>query len=295
VARANLWAGYANRLLGENMCQAVFDGGPPTDNEDYLTRAQDQFTTAIAVGQAAGLSDVVTAARAGRAAVRVFLGDWSGAVADAQTVPDDFVWQISYFEIGNEYQYNRIAWSSMNQPYKAHTVWGTVYEDYYLDTGDPRTPYETTTDVGTGGLDCCGVVPWYPQQKYGRTSPVNLSTGREMRLIEAEALLVQGNWESAMEIINGLRTALNHDVTGEPLEPWTVTSLDEAWTALKRERGAELWIEGRRVGDLRRWQENSIPGALDPREMVGDQSHLQGQDLCFPISRAEQDTNPNIG
>ncbi len=71
--------------------------------------------------------------------------------------------------------------------------------------------------------------------------------------------------------------------------------MDEAWALLKRERGIDLWLEGRRLGDLRRWQEDNTPGALDPREVVGEASHLQVQDLCFPISKAERDRNPNLG
>lgn len=253
VAEAFLWAGYANRILGENMCVAIFDGGPPQDPAEYLKRAETHFTDAIEVGTAAHASAVVTAATAARAAVRVLLEDWAGAVTDASAVDDDFVFQVDYYEVGDEYQYNRIAWSSMNQPYKAHTVWGTVYEDYYVDTGDPRTPYMTTDDVGTGALDCCGAVPWYPQQKYGRTSAIDLSTGSEMRLIEAEALLRDGEWMEAAAIMNQLRSQAGVD-------PWVITGPEDAWAALKRERGIELWLEGRRLADLRRWQANDKIG-----------------------------------
>ena len=287
VAEAFLWSGFANRLLGENMCQAVFDGGAPQPATEYLTRAEEDFTRAIEIADAAGEPVTAMAATAGRASVRVDLGNWAGAVVDASQVPTDFVFQIDYYDMGNEFQYNRIAWASMNQPHKSHTVWGTVYEEYYRETGDPRTPYLVTDDVGTGALDCCGPVPWFPQQKYERASAINIVTGREMRLVEAEALLRDGDWPAAMAIIDGLRAAVG-------VEPWEVASLEGAWTALKRERGIELWLEGRRLGDLRRWEETGTPGALDPRELPGEASHLEAQDLCFPIGRAERETNPNI-
>ena len=35
--------------------------------------------------------------------------------------------------------------------------------------------------------------------------------------------------------------------------------------------------------------------ALDPLEQVGAASHLKQQDLCFPISTAERQTNPKLG
>lgn len=78
----------------------------------------------------------------------------------------------------------------------------------------------------------------------------------------------------------------------------TATNATEAWTALKRERAIVLWLEARRLGDLRRWAANGTPGALDALEMVsGDApvgSHLAQQDLCVPTPPSEQDTNPNV-
>jgi hypothetical protein len=290
VAEAYMWAGYANRLLGENMCEAVFDGGPAEPSTNYLTRAEGQFTDAIQIATAAGVDSIVTASTAARASVRVHLGDWVGARADAATVSKDFMLTFPFYDIGDAFFFNRIAWASMNTPYKAHTTWGTYYEQYFRDTGDPRTAYTETQDVGTGALDCCGAVPWYPQAKWGYLGGINLSTGREMLLIEAEGLLRDGSWAEAMTLINELRTDLG--VAG--VVPWVATNSDEAWTFLKRERGIELWMEGRRLGDLRRWAEGGTPGALDPHEVIGDTSHLTQQDMCFPIPQGEKDTNPNI-
>lgn len=288
VAQAYLYAGYANRLLGENMCQAVIDGGAPQPSTEYLKRAEEAFTNAIKVATAANQPNLVTAATAGRASVRVHLGDWAGAVADAAAVPTSFVYRMQYFDVGDEYLYNRTAWASMARPYTGHTVWNTVYQKYYQETKDPRTPFRQTTELGSGAVEGIGRVNWWPQTKYtDKTSPVNLSTGREMRLIEAEAKLRNNDWQAAMAIINQLRTAV-----GAPTV--SASSMTEAWMRLKRERGIEFWLEGRRLGDLRRWKQNNTPGDLDPLEVPGAASYLKGQDLCFPFSQAEIDTNPNI-
>jgi len=112
-------------------------------------------------------------------------------------------------------------------------------------------------------------------------SPIRLSGGGEMRLIEAEGLLRGGEWEAAMGVINQLRAAAGVD-------PWVAGSLEDAWTFLKRERGIVLWLEARRLGDLRRWTEEGVPGAFHPLELIPD------RDLCYPIPNSELETNPNL-
>ena len=287
---AYLYAGFANRLLGENMCEAVFDGGPAMPNSEYFTRAEEHFTKAIAVtgGTPATILAQATAAYAGRAAARVFLNKWTEAVADAAQVPIGFVHNMPYFNIGEDAQRNRIAFSSLNTPYRAHTQWSTWHLDYRAATSDPRVPITITTMQGDAAIECCGRVPFYPQAKHPLSaSPIRLASGREMRLIEAEARLRAGDWTGAMTSINQVRTAAGAIAI-------TATDQTDAWRLLKRERGIELWLEARRMGDLRRWREGNTPGALHPLEQPGPSSHLARQDLCFPISRSERETNPNF-
>jgi hypothetical protein len=112
-----------------------------------------------------------------------------------------------------------------------------------------------------------------------------------MRLIEAEADLRDGNFGDAVITINAVRQAANAPTVN-------ANTLNEAWTLLKRERAIVLWLEARRLGDLRRWKANNTPGDLDPLEVpsgsVDVGSHLVKQDLCMPVPRSEQDTNPNV-
>ncbi len=287
---AYLYAGFANRLLGENMCEAVFDGGPAMPNMEYFTRAEEHFTNAIAVtgGTPATIQTQATAAYGGRAAVRVFLDDWTGALADAALVPIAFVYNMRYHNLGEDAQRNRIAFASFNTPYRAHTQWSTWHFDYRTATSDPRVPIKITTLQGDAAIECCGRVPFHPQAKHDSSAaPIRLTSGREMRLIEAEAKLRGGDWMGAMTSINEVRTAAGATTI-------TATDQTDAWRLLKRERGIELWLEARRMGDLRRWKEGNTPGALDPLEQPGTSSHLTRQDLCFPISRSERETNPNF-
>ena len=66
------------------------------------------------------------------------------------------------------------------------------------------------------------------------------------------------------------------------------------------ERGIELWLEGRRMGDLRRWAQAGVPGELQPledpssSEFTGLQPKPEGG-LCYPIPDSELETNPDVG
>lgn len=293
VAQSYLWAGYANRLLGENMEQAVINGGSAEPYTVFFERAEEHFTNAITIANAAGESTIASAALAGRASTRISLEKWDEAVADAEGVPDDFEYSISYNAL-EQTQYNRIFYSTANDPYRAHTVWQTVYEQYYLDYNDPRTPWGEDPEypVGDAAVGTLGSVPWHFQLKYdSKDSNIRLSSSNEMILIRAEALLMDGNWPEAMALINGIRADVGVDA-------WPATSLNEAWTRLKRERGIELWLEARRLGDLRRWEENNIPGDLDPLEKANDPSQAlpldANRDLAFPIPNSELNSNRNL-
>ncbi len=298
LAEAYLWAGYAYRLLGENFCDAVIDGSGRQDRSVYYERAINHFTQAASTGT----GDVATAAMAARASVKAFSGDWTGAVADAQGVADDFVFYLPFYPDKGDATRNRIQFASEAVPYKAHTMKYTKFEEVGLSDlnpdGDPRVPFKITDETGDAAVQCCGQVPWWPQMKYTDADPgiqggadIPLSKGTEMRLIEAEAMLVNGDWQGAMAKINMVRA-----MGGAGMIPAENTV--DAWAALKWERSAELWLEGRRLGDMFRWNRDNRPGAFHPLETPsGSQtegSHLVQQDLCFPISRGEIETNPNV-
>jgi len=280
LAQALIWAGFANRLLGENFCDGVIDGGPLEPYTVYLERAEQDFTEAITVATAANNTNLVTAATAARASVRLLRNNPTGAATDAATVANVYVYRMPYYTTDLD-QYNRVYWASANQPYRAHTVWNTYYDSYRKTTRDPRVPFDSsaTVLVGDAAVGNLGRVRWYFQTKYsGQTSPINLVTGWEMRLIEAEAKLIAGDVSGAMTLVNAHRVVLS-------LAPWSAADATEAWTALKRERGIELWLEGRRLGDFRRWKALNRPGTSDD---------MTGRDLCFATPLSEKETNPNF-
>jgi starch-binding outer membrane protein, SusD/RagB family len=281
LAQALIWQGYSSRFMGENFCDAVINGGPQQPYTVYLERAEAAFTEAITVATAANNTALREAAIGGRASVRLLRNNPTGAAADAALITNNaFAYRMPYFTQTVD-QYNRIFWASANQPYRAHTVWNTFYDAYRKQSRDSRVPYDSslTILVGDAAVGNLGRVRWYFQTKHSAIgSSINLSSGWEMRLIEAEALLISGDWQTAMTRLNARRLALS-------LTPWVATNATEAWTHLKRERGIELWLEGRRLGDMRRWAALNRPGPTDD---------MTGRSVCFPIPLSELETNPNL-
>lgn len=263
AAAAYVWAGYSNRVLGENVCQSVIDGGPPGDRKVHFQRAVEQFTKALelAAKQTGPTVPLLTnAAYAGRAQAKLDLGDYAGAAADAQKVPAGFAWQAQY-SLNSDRENNWVAHESVLRAYFS------VYGTFAVTANDPRTPW---TDAKKNGVD--GKTPFYLQGKYPTMDTnIDLAKWDEMRLIEAEAAIRAGDVAGGMAKLNAERAAYN-------LPPVSAADEASAMAALRHEREIILWMEDRRLWDLTRF----------------DDPFLNGRDRCIPISQDEQATNPNV-
>ncbi len=142
----------------------------------------------------------------------------------------------------------------------------------------------STVPVGRDGRR-----PFWRQRKYTATgNPITVAKGAEMRLIEAEAALLGGDLTGALNAINAVRT---HHY----LPHLTAATADEAWEILVRERGLELWLEGRRLADLRRWQQNPGWVRTEVVRYGGPRNVLDTEEpLCLKVSSNEIFSNPNI-
>lgn len=271
AAHAYLHAAFSNRMLGENVCQAVFDGGPPGDPVEHLERADSEFGAALEIAQSVGDADAVNAALAGRASTRAAMGRWDEAVHDAEQVPLDFIY-YAIFSLNSNRENNYFVSESHNrlEATEYDTEWAEVF-------GDPRVPWDTLYDEGGSirkGQD--GQTPAFQQQKYATLGDdIPLAKGTEMVLLRAEALLMDSDVPGAVGLINQERAFYG-------LDDAAASTLDEAWELLQKERGAVLWIEGRRLWDLRRWHAEGL------------NDFLEGRDDCIPPSREEQAANPNF-
>ena len=301
------------------------------------------FTEAERIARASGQDHLATASVGARAAAHLFMGNGSLAQADAATIALDYEFSTIYTGFGGEYWYlpghvqslgfqsmslwgtpmhphfldtgdSRVAWGYDNgtleipsgltaavrgQTHPARPTWVALIPMFY--TLKALAPRSITPDEN-------GIIRelriFEPIRADQRKLQFNLVDGREMALIQAEAMLMQGNMAGAMGMINDVRTstpvyaadlssamdlALHVDEAGQGLPDYyalhgtgtpgnfsaggfmaalTATTMDEAWAALKFERLLEFNIEGRRMGDRWRWRTNGTPGALHPLEFI---------------------------
>jgi hypothetical protein len=274
AARANLLAGFADRLLGENVCKAVIDGGPVQSDSAYFQRAQGYFTEAIRIAQAKNVVDVLNAAYGGRASVRASLGDWAGAVTDAQQVPVGFVYN-ALFSTNSTRENNSLVQETYVR--REFTVFGTQWAQVF---NDPRVPWDTIkTSSGAIQKGQDGKTNFFRQKKYTDLgSDIPLTKGTEMLMLRAEAALRSGDIAGAFTLINQQRAQYRLAALATP------TDLTAAWQTFEKEYGAVVWLEGRRLWQLRRWQAATGPA---------HNGFLDGRAACIPISLAEMQSNPN--
>lgn len=270
--RAYLYAAFANRLLGENFCTAVIDGGPAQSDSVYFQRADSLFTRALSIATTLNNTNVKNAALAGRASVRAWLGNWTTAVADAALVPNSFVFNAIY-GIGTSRENLYLAEQTITR--REVTVWGTYWATIYKD---PRFPWDTvkTGSTITKGQD--GKTNFFRQTKYTSLGPtVPLVKGAEMLVLRAEAALRGGDIPGMTTLLNTARA----QYTG--LAPLTAPATTAAaWALLQTERGAVTWLEARRLWDMRRWNAE------------GTNSFLAGRNKCIPVSDNEVASNRNL-
>lgn len=277
TAEVIVWGGYTLHFLADNWCMATFDGGPAVSPETVRQMAADDFTRAIAVAQAADSRDWELRAIAGRARARLFLGDYDGAVADAQEIPQGFSFMFNY-SANSGREENGYADHTRDRYRREVGVHPRFFEDArYLN--DPRTPMN---DWGEDAVGPDAVRRWVEQDKFqDLDSDMAVSTWQEVRLIEAEAEMRRGNLPRAVTLINEVRAFWG-------LGPYAGPDTEaEVIAQLRYERSAELWLQGQALFDLRRFDDPRLK--VPPGRGGGAE-----RGKCWQIGQDEWLTNENL-
>ncbi len=280
LAQADLYAGFSYALMGMAMCQASFDEGAPVDQKGMFALAESRFTDAIAAATAANNANVKNAALLGRARVRLFQHNTSGAIADAQLIPSNFAFNISN-DAANSRRYNKV--------YNAIVTSGVmtvepVSRQLKTENGevDPRSATTQLTTRASDGVSVIVTPAKYnaATQDAGRALSQPIARYAEAQLILAEA---QGG-AAAVTIINAMRAAVSLKPYAWPTDAASIKTL------IAGERQRVLFLEGFRAFDVERFNIDLAPAPGSTYRFGG----VYGNTVCLPLPDVERAANAKV-
>jgi starch-binding outer membrane protein, SusD/RagB family len=281
LVQANVYSGFAYAALGMSMCQAAFDFGPLVDQKGIFALAEQRFTAAItAAGNTASLASFLNAAYVGRARVRLYQHNLSGAATDAALVPKGFVFNAT-MDAANSRRYSHVYNAIVQSTSVSVEPTARTLKTEQGET-DPRS-----ATVQLSGKASDQFTDKFVPTKYNASSstlgwviPQPIARYEEAQLILAEA---QGG-TNAVTIINTLRAVVN-------LKPYAGATDAASITALiAGERQRVLFVEGLRMFDVERLSLPLVPAPGSTFRLGG----VYGNTVCMPLPDIERNNNPNI-
>jgi hypothetical protein len=309
LAYALYYGAYARLLLAEMYCQSILGGGDPAAvgfepapllPDERMREALVRFAQAEEAAGAAGMQDLATAARIGRARAHMWLGEYSAAASLIAGVDPEFRFFARYssnspFQWNYVYAYTHgdiveIRYTVGDGSAPTRFLEKFAFYDEWVDTGliDPEPgpvfqTFDATIPVSLQLIYGGGEVPPNPA---GRAAPIIIASGFEATVMQAEAAYRAGDLDRAELLINErLTTGMNPH--GKTFAPVRFTGDFEAdIREFGRAYSAGLWLTGHRLGFMRRVLRNDGVD-LYPTEQPG-------RDTAFPIMLQEVDNNPSV-
>jgi starch-binding outer membrane protein, SusD/RagB family len=314
VAEMYVVIAYAENLLAESACNGIplsevsgteVDYGPPLPTPEVYESALTAVNTALSTvtGNSADDVRVRRAASVLKGRILLNLARFAEAATSVAGVPTAFAYSMEHSLTSN---LNAI-WlfnNSLGRWVVSNGEGGNTIN--YALAGDPRLPIcrgASSTATGAGNVPVCPAgtagrafdvqartIPLFVQLRFPDVgTPVDIASGVEARLVEAEAALRAGDVTTFLAIHNALRTT----VSG--LTPLTDPGTDRARQDLHfREKAFWLFGRGYRLGDMRRLIRQYNRTA---EEVFGTGSWFKGgafgTDVNFPIPQAEEN-NPEF-
>jgi len=274
------YAGYSLILLGESMCSAAINVGPEITPAQLFAEAKTRFDSAIVSATTANDVTTVNFATLGRARVLLDLGQAASAAADAAKIPAGFVVNMSTDAINVRrenwvfFTVNQSSFSTVDPSFRGLTINGAP---------DPRVAVTNTGRAGTTS----GTQVWTADKYPALSTVMPIARYAEAQLIIADAKLAANDLPGAAAAINAARAT--HP--GLPTYDATGQTAAQVLAQLIEERRRELFLEGHRLGDIRRYNIPMLPatGAAYPGG-----GGTYGNQSCFPLPDVERINNPNI-
>ena len=285
IGQAATYAGYSLVLLGEGMCTAAINLGPELQPAQLFNEAIARFTKAIDAATAANDAATLNLARLGRARAELDLGgaqNLAAAAADAATIPADFVATTSPDAINARRQ--NIVFMSIAQ--SSFSTVDTSFRNVLVPGGTTQDPRVAVLDLNRNGT-AAGSRLFIPVKDNANNAPVRLGSYAEAQLIIAENAAATGDLAAAVTATNKARSR----TAGLPkyVLPVGATAADVKAQIIE-ERRREFFMEGHRLGDLRRYGLPFLPAAGASYQYGG----AYGTQTCFPLPDVERINNPTI-
>jgi hypothetical protein len=223
--------------------------GQPLTTQELFTLAGQRFDEALTRATTAANAELQNVARVGKARALLNQAQFAQAGAAVTAVPTTFRYDVRH-STNTPRQGNAVFFgNNLARHVTAANREGGNGIDYLaaFTAGDPRTPWVVNP---AGTFDRISG-PQNDQQLYSTAAaPIPLATGREARLIEAEAALQAGTFAQFDAIHNALRATLNDPDVG-PVSTAAMTAAERVDFHF-RERALWMWLTGHRLGDMRR-------------------------------------------
>lgn len=306
LAKMQAYGGYTYVMLGEWLCEIPINLGVPNTPDQVFAMAVTRFDNAIAVANAvkaytgstavqrAGADSVINLARVGAARAYLNLGNKPKAVEYAAQVPDNFEYRSYYSE--NSSRENNAWYGRMSTGASGSNSASLTNTPFEALAGDPRVPRPAATERVMDATNA--FIPNSPPSfstyngtaagaDFSRAASMRIASGLEARYIVAEAT---GPTAATIAFVEGRRTGF-----GAAAEAGTTATTAENFLAnLMDQRRRDFYLDGHRLGDLRRYIKlynlNLFPTGAYPGSSSGE---TYGSQTCFPVTAAEMNGNPN--
>jgi hypothetical protein len=280
IGQAYAYAGYSIVLLGEGMCSASINLSPELTPAQLFAEAKTRFDSAIVYAGTATDAATVNFATLGRARTLLDLGDLANAGIDAAKIPAGFVMNMSSDAINVRRQnfvflsLNQNSFATIDPSFRNLTINGAA---------DSRVAVTNTGKAGTA----TGTQLWTADKYPTLSTVMPIARYAEAQLILAESRVAANDLTGAATAINAARA------THPGLPTFSATGLTAAdvKNQIIEERRRELFLEGHRLGDIRRYGIALTPAAGAAYTIGGG---TYGSQTCFPLPDIEKINNPNI-
>jgi hypothetical protein len=321
VERAYLASGFSILLMGEAFCEgtlgaldadrrnntALIARGPMPSKalmDSAITRLQKAVDVGKALPSNTEAQSMMNASLVGIARAHLFAGRKAQASTVAAQVPASFTYNLLHLDDpSNRGRLGNGVWSFSES--RISLVTGDEFRDIancgqYMPgatrnlvggdsnlcrkgsaTADPRIAY---VDMGRVAQD--GQLRFYRQDKIkGWGDADRLASGLEAQYIKVEA---DGNAADMLAFVNARR------VVGKQAPIAATTDMNVLLKELMEQKARDFWLEGKRIGDLRRLGSGVVPYIIPSgNNYYKPELGPVGTQDCWPVPGSEVRNNPN--